>query len=340
MWDETVIRLGALANRCHVDSEPGTIEFYRYAELGADRALAYGFGNRNAYAYAGFLNINFALPPQLRAESNVLHAAVDKLRELQDEDSGYFIESSHHPLHTTACALAALARFETKPKRKVRALQQFLKWSELEQVLNRVRWEINPWRDSNIPSGIVTSLALTEPGIAFDSLLEAFFAWLTENIDPERGLWRKGAIVALPDRGHFPNIASAFHFMFLYEFFKKDIPYGKRLNESCISFIQKSEFVREFHRGPGFLEIDWLYCFSRTLKYNSDFPAALEILTSFEIKYIKGLSSWLSSSHSSDLHALSGCFSALSEIQKSLTAYRALDQGIQLRQVLDRYPFI
>jgi hypothetical protein len=308
---DLAVKLSRVASK-HVSIDTG-FDIYRYAEFTRSGDFAYGFGSRNPYALADFANINFLLPEKLRAPEKLIRLAVERLKGLQDPETGLFYESSHHPIHATACAMAALHRFDVSPKLFAKSLDKYLVWEVLKEELEKVRWDVNPWRDSNVPVGILTILSLTYGRERTTSLRGKFFDWLNENLDEQLGLWRKGQVFSEKGRGYFTHIAAAFHFLFLYDFFDVDFPGPKQLFHQCLGFINDPEIMK-FHREPGYIEIDLFYCLTGAGKRFMEQHELRDLVLPFCESYIKGLNQWFVNVRSSDIHKLFGSALMIGEI--------------------------
>ena len=77
----------------------------------------------NEYGCADAANILYSIGyfPQDKAERK---AFVETLQNMQDAETGFFTEETHHPFHTTAHCSAALELFDAKPLYKCKTLEK------------------------------------------------------------------------------------------------------------------------------------------------------------------------------------------------------------------------
>ena len=79
----------------------------------------------NEYGCADAANILYMIGA-FPAEANERAAWVKVLQDLQQADTGLFVEETHHTIHTTAHCIAALELFESKAKYPLTALHKYL----------------------------------------------------------------------------------------------------------------------------------------------------------------------------------------------------------------------
>jgi len=288
-------------------------EVFRYLEMHADQTPAYGFGAGSPYALADLANIAFVYPTEMPVNLSILASALERLKGLQDPVTGLFNEVSHHPIHTTACSIAALARHDQAPAFRVAALDKYLERGAISHALDAVRWDVNPWRDSNIPVGIIATLVLTLGRDATKDVEREFFQWLDQHVDRSLGLWRRGKIFQEGRRGHFTHIAAAFHLLFLYDYLDREFPCPAELFEECCKFLDKRSEMA-FNREPGYIEVDLFYCLLRAGRRVVSPSELFDLVTPFCSDFLDGLESWCDVTRSSDMHKLFGSLLMTCEI--------------------------
>ncbi|MGH7143269.1 MAG: hypothetical protein ACREJ2_03955 [Planctomycetota bacterium] len=262
------------------------------------------------------------------------------LQGMQKEDSGHFVEATHHPVHTTAHCVAALELFDARPLAPIHAEQPLTDPAALEVFLSGLDWRAQPWNESHRGAGLYAALVLTR---AVDRAWEdRYFAWLWEHADPATGLWRKGCIAPVDVAGvasRFPHLAGSFHYLFNHEYARRPLRYPAALVDCCLTLRARDPFP--FCRSVGFAEIDWVYCLTRALRQSGHrFAEGQTALRAFAAEYVAFLNGLNPATHDglNDLHCLFGAICCLAELQTALPGELPSDRPLKL--VLDRRPFI
>ncbi len=291
----------------------------------------------NEYGCADAANILYTLC-EFPAAAEERAEWVRVLQSFQNEDTGMFREPTHFPLHTTAHCTAALELFEAKPKYRLTQLEAELNEKGMKGFLDGLDWTKDPWSNSHLGAGIYASLKLA--GGMTPELEDMYFAWLGEEADPETGLWRKGCV----QNGEVPiyyHMASTFHYLFNYEYARRQLCYPERLVDTCIDMYYNKLLREDFGRTISFLEVDWVYCLNRAMRQSgyriSEGRAALKKFADEFIEYLYSIDKE-SDTAWDDLHNLFGTVCALAELQQALYGYIITDKPLRL--ALDRRPFI
>jgi hypothetical protein len=261
-----------------------------------------------------------------------------ELQSFQDPDTGLYLGADHHPYHTTAFCIAALELFDAVPKQPVHALHELLSHKTLEAFLDALDWIGKPWSESHQGAGIYVSLVLT--GVTSPEWEDWYFGWLSNESDPETGLWRRGCIREAQSAPLFHHLAGTFHYLFNFEYARRRLPYPERLIDTCID-IERQQLHSGLGESIGFAEIDWVYCLNRAMRQTGyRFEEARRILTDFAERYLQHLMRVDRANNPgwNDLHALFGAVCALAELQQALPGLIRTEKPLRL--VLDRRPFI
>ena len=325
-----------------LDKVRATIENHKIAEGQYARFLWQNAqSNRklgsNEYGCADAANIRYILG-ELPRDAQERQACVAALQNFQHPDTGLFWEPTHHTLHCTAHCTAALELFDVRPKYKMKGLDPYRTVDGLYALLEGLRWETDPWRDSHEGAGTFASMILT--GDATPAWQDAYFAWLNEHADPEYGMSVRGTI----QTGKAPlnhHLNGWFHYMFNYVFARRPFPYAERLVDTCIAMRQNDQLGASFGQYVGFAEIDWVFALNRAATQTGyRFAESKALLRAFAQEYIAFLDAVDMRTHDlwNDLHSLFGAVCALAELQIALPG--ELRSEYPLRQVLDRRPFI
>ena len=86
----------------------------------------------NAYGCADALNILYTLN-RMPQDAEERKAFAEALQSMQEKDTGYFREGSHHIIHTTAHCTAALELLDARPIYPFYEMQKYKDFSEFEK---------------------------------------------------------------------------------------------------------------------------------------------------------------------------------------------------------------
>ena len=140
------------------------------------------------YGCADAANILYTIG-DFPSESSEREKWIEVLSSLQKKDTGLFVESTHHFIHTTAHVTAALELFDKKPAYPMTDLLKYTDKEELYSLLEGLDWSKDPWSQSHRGAGIYAALVLG--GHVDREWEDAYFSWLWENADPESGFWKR-----------------------------------------------------------------------------------------------------------------------------------------------------
>jgi len=269
-------------------------------------------------------------------------AWIETLAGLQDAESGLFVESMYedHEIHTTAFCIGALDLFDAAPKHRLAGLSRYRDPQAVEDFLDRLDWQGDPWGASHKGSGLYAALVLA--GEVSTEWQDRYFAWLFENADPETGLFRKGCVAPVEHEvGEtvFPHLAGTFHYLFNQEYARRPIRYPRAMVDTCLEIFR----TRDFPLGEkvSFAEIDWVYCLTRSFRQcGHRFADVRGALSSFAEQYVSFLLELdpVTDDGLNDLHELFGALCCLAELQMALPGQIKTERPLKL--VLDRRPFI
>ena len=291
----------------------------------------------NEYGCADAANILYSIG-EFPADEATRRGSVKALQNMQNPETGLFVEATHHPIHTTAHCTAALELFEAKPLYTVKALDEYKSPEGIKSFLESLDWEGDAWDMSHRGAGIYAALKLA--GEVDSSWCDSYFDWLWENADPETGMWRAGAI----QTGKAPyvaHMAGTFHYLFNHEYAHMPLRYPDKLIDTCLGMYYDNNLTATFAKWIGFAEVDWVYCINRATRQTTHrFDECKEALFDFAVKYIDFINSLDVKTHDgfNDLHMLFGATCCLAELQQALPGQ--IVTGKPLKLVLDRRPFI
>ena len=315
--------------RAH-EQEPG---HYRRWTLRDDDSI-------NPYGCADACNILYTVGA-LPREQSARQAHITALRNFQDPESGLFHEATHHTIHTTAHCLAALELFDAAGNHSLIGLREYLQSEHIGSFLDDLDWD-NPWPQSHQGAGIYAASVLQ--GEASQAWKDAYFSWLWEHACPETGYWKTGTVLMHgqneDNRGIFPYLASAFHYLFNLQHARMPLRYPEAMIDSGLRIFNENLYPA-LGKNIGFAEIDWIYCQTRALRQcGHRFEESMNALQTFTNKwldYVLNLD-FSTDPRLDDLHALFGCMCAMAELQQALPGTILTDEPLKL--VLDRRPFI
>lgn len=301
----------------------------------------------NPYGCADAANILYMIGDFPSEAEERMHW-IKTLQSFQNPETGLFEEATHHSFHTTAHCIGALELFEAKPLHSLKAMEPYLEKNALETFLSSLRWAEDPWIASHQGAGIYAAMVLT--GEADSEWEEWYFKWLSEEMDPISGFWRKGMVHPIlkgdsftgvrTTPSVFPHLAASFHYLFNHEYAHWPIPFPESMIDSCLSIYEKQEWST-LGRSITFAEIDWIYCLNRAVRQSGyRFKESRVAIYSFAESYIDYINSLDFQKHDgfNDMHTLFGCICALAELQNALPG--EIHSRRPLKLVLDRRPFI
>lgn len=265
---------------------------------------------------------------------------IETLQSLQNPQSGLFVESTHHPIHTTAHCIAALELFDARPLHPLNELSDLRHPDKMTAFLDNLNWKGSPWTESHKGAGLYAALVLA--GEVDLEWQERYFAWLWDQADPQTGFWRKGMVEPVPTgevSTIFPHLAGSFHYLFNHEYARKPLRYPAAVIDTCLDLFYQGEYP--LGNRIGFAEIDWVFCITRALRQSGHrFGDARRALLEFSDRFIPYLLSLDTASDDglNDLHSLFGTACALAELQTALPGLLLTERPLKL--VLDRRPFI
>ncbi len=226
-------------------------------EDGTDRKMGL-----NEYGCADAVNILYTIG-DIPKDVEKRQAMVRVLQDMQDPETGLFVEETHHPIHTTAHCVAALELLDAEPLYKITALEPYKTKEGLYKFLEELDWKGTPWQMSHRGAGIYA--ALNNAGEATPEWNHWYFEWLWNEADPVTGLWRKDCATS-GDKPAYEHMAGSFHYLFNHEHAKMPLRYPKKMIDSCLDMYYKNEMQAGFGQNVNFLEIDWVYCITRSVR--------------------------------------------------------------------------
>lgn len=299
----------------------------------------------NEYGCADAVNILYTIN-EFPRDIALRQAHINVLQSMQEPDTGLFKEATHHVIHTTAHCTAALELFDALPLYKFKALEKYKTPEGLTALLDGLDWENKPWPQSHQGAGIYAAMKLNEE--VDEAWEKTYFDWMWENADPNLGFWKKEIIGNNPEQ-LFAYMGAGFHYLFNHEYAKMPVRYPERIIDTCLELYENKRIGDKigaydndkFGQYIGFLEIDWVYSVTRSLRqcgYRRD--DCMKAIRKFAKEYIEWLYSIDYKTHDgfNDLHMLFGTTCALAELQATLPG--ELTTSKPLRLVLDRRPFI
>ena len=264
---------------------------------------------------------------------------IKTLQGMQNPDTGLYKEATHPDIHVTAHCLGALELFDAGPLYRLSAFDTYRTKEGLYQFLDNLDWENHPWQGAHAGAGLFAAMNLA--GEATPEWNDWYFEWLWEEADPETGMWRKGYVKLL-----YESMGGSFHYLFNVEHARMPIRYPDKMIDSCLKLyyeqmMDNPRMGKKFGKRIGFVEADWVYCISRSLRQcNHRFEECVETVTEFADNYLDYLMSLEPDTDMNldDLHNLLGVVCCIAELQRFLPGKVLTDKPLKL--VLDRRPFI
>lgn len=257
------------------------------------------------------------------------------LQSFQNEENGLFENPGNYETHTTGFVAGALNLLDAKPLYKAIGFEAYKTKDGISQFMDKINWSKEPWLGAHLGAGIYASMLLTES--VTEEWEDYYFEWLDRNADPQTGLWKKDALEGAPK---FHYLASAFHYVFNYEYAKRALPYPKELLNTCIQAYYDGECI-DFSKAMGWADIDFTYLLARVQRRaGTKFEETQKILTEITDGLISQLlaDDILDNKTFNDTNTLFAIVSALAVLQDALPGY--IKTSKPMRLVLDRRPFI
>lgn len=291
----------------------------------------------NEYGCADAANILYTIG-EFPSEADNRAQWVETLQNMQNPETGLFVECTHHPIHTTAHCIAALELFEAKPKHPLTELMQYAHKDGLYALLDGLDWLEKPWPQSHQGAGIYASMVLTDS--VDNKWVDDYFDWMWENADPLTGMWKKDTI-HIGTAPIYQVMAAAFHYMFNHEHAHRPLRYPEKFIDTLLDMYNNNEIGSHFGEGVGFIDVDWVYCVNRATRQTAHrFDECKNVLAEFADTLITYLNNVDVKTHENfnDLHMLFGTTCCLAELQQALPGMIRSSKPLKL--VLDRRPFI
>lgn len=265
------------------------------------------------------------------------------LGDMQSADDGLFTEKPsepgkfvHDPIHTTAHCMAAMELFDASPKYRATALEQYLAKDKMEEFFESFDWYATPGAPAHKGAGLYAALNLG--GSDCREFNKNYFRWLWDNSDPQTGFIRRGCQNGQMSIWH--HMGATFHFLFNMEHAHIPFRYPEKIIDTCLD-MYNNEPLENFGKEARFVEMDWVYCLSRSSQHTSHrFDDVMKALEDFAEKYMLY---WQNADYDTDknindMHELFGGVCALAELSRALRG--KLYSEVPLKLVLDRRPFI
>lgn len=291
----------------------------------------------NEYGCADAANILYTIG-EFPTEASAREEWIRTLRSLQEEGTGFYNESTHNTIHTTAHCLAALELFDALPDYGLNGFDECRTTEGLYNFLEGLDWINEPWNASHQGAGIFAALNIAREAAPDWNI--SYFKWFWDNTDKKTGLWRSGCVAA-GGAEIYKHLAGSFHYLFNHEWAKMPLRFPEKMVDSCLDMFNNGSMPEFFGRSIEFLEVDWVYCLTRSLRqcghrYN-ECKAALKKFAKGYLDYLLSIDTMTDDSFN-DLHMLFGALCCVAELQQALPGM--IYSCRPLRLVLDRRPFI
>lgn len=262
-------------------------------------------------------------------------AFVESLQGFQDEESGLFMESTHHVIHTTARCINALHLLGAKPLYPFTELDEYLDIQAVFDMLEERDWLKNGL-GAHAGAGLYTALAFG--GEADAAWEQAYFNWLDSQCDMSSGFWKKEPVSE--EFTLWQQLRDSANFLFNYEYARRPFPYPMALIDSCLNMYLTDQMPENFGQSIHHFELDWVYCLNRASRQTAyrfeEIKAALGNFASDYLSFLNGIS-WDRFAPADDLHGLCGMLCCLTELQQALPG--SLISSRPLQNAMDRHPF-
>jgi hypothetical protein len=312
------------------------IEQFRVGEGIGDYSYQKGRGIPDLYGSSDVLMTLYAIN-DLNLTKTQTKAWMGRLQSFQDPRSGWFKEAEtlHFKEHSTAYCIAALYLLGGRPAFPLKFLKHMDTKRKLWRWLFWQLWSLI-WITSHRGPGVAAALAMA--GEAPESWFDWFFEWCDRKADPKTGYWRLGVIHKLGMISKH-EMAGAFHFYYIYEYFKRLLPYPEKIVDWTLRLQHKNGLWDK--KVPYCIDLDGVYSLTRASRAANDYrqrdvTRALAKTLATMVKCLNNKKFLFANYQNS--HRLVGVLAALAEIQAYMP--ENLDTPKPWRNQLDIAPYI
>ncbi|NVM27503.1 MAG: hypothetical protein HWN65_01565 [Candidatus Helarchaeota archaeon] len=274
---------------------------------------------------------------ELKLTENQRLEWIKRLQTFQDPKTGWFKEAEtlHFKEHSTAYCIAALNLIGGKPAFPLKFMKKMNTKRKLWRWLRWQLWSLI-WSTSHRGPGVAAALAMT--GEAPAGWFDWFFEWCNKKVDPKTGYWRLGFIHKLGMISK-DEMAGAFHFYYIYEYFKHPLPYPKQIVDWTLRLQHNNGLWDK--NVPYCIDLDGVYSLARASKAANnyrkrDVERALEKTLHTIVTCLNDKEFLFKNYRNS--HRLVGALAAVAEIQDYMPD--RLDTPKKWRNQLDYAPYI
>lgn len=240
---------------------------------------------------------------------------------------------SHDVLHNTAYALGSMELLGVRPERPVRLPME----TDPAAFLETLDWKTGVYQGSHRGAGMGAAYyLLCGPDPAWFS---AYFAKCDALFDPRFGMMGRGKASG----GDFDTIGGTFHYGFLYETFRRTMPYAEARIDAVIALRQPDGYWHPTNRL--WLTLDALYLLTRatrvtTHRFDEVQRVVIETMRTLarDVYSADGRAKTFGDA-ALPTHSVMAAISIAAEAQRFLGAEVIMSER-PLRLVLDRRPFI
>ena len=312
------------------------IEQYRAGEMIGDYSYQRGRRVPDLYGSSDILMTLYQIN-ELDLTKEERRNWIRRLQTFQDRRSGWFKEAEtlHFKEHSTAYCITAMDLIGGRPAFPLKFIRKMNTKRKLWHWLQWQLWSLI-WSTSHRGPGVAASLAMT--GEAPNGWFEWFFEWCNKMVDPKTGYWRLGFIHKLGMISKH-EMAGAFHFYYIYEFFERPLPYPEKIVDWTLRLQHENGLWDK--EVPYCIDLDGVYSLTRASKVannyrKADVTRALERTLHTIVTCLNDKEFVFKNYRNS--HRLVGALAAVAEIQKYLPDH--LDTPRRWRNQLDHSPYI
>lgn len=260
---------------------------------------------------------------------------------LQDSESGLFVERgelTHDPVHASAYAVAAQRLLGVEPAYPLTFTHEYADAGGARRLLDALDWQWSVYPGSHIGTGIASIFANVD-GLVSPEWFDDYFSALDARLDPTNGMHGD----AKPAGGDLDQVGGSFHYMFMYEYFGREMPHASA-RIGAVSDLQQSDGYWARDLNPIWLTLDGVYLLTRSV------PSAPEHRPTVDAavrRSVHAVMADIVSEHGREAHfcgfmgahALAGTVTLLAEAQRFLGTDEIISD-VPLRVVLDARPFV
>jgi len=178
----------------------------------------------------------------------------------QSADGMYRADPPNHSvLHNTAFMLGAMNLLGIKPEKPLEFVRQYDTREKLDTWLQSFDWQRDVYTRSHDGAGLASAAALA-PGTVARQWFDWYFDLCDAYFDENNGMMGRGK----PAGGDTDQIGGTFHYIFVYDFFRRPVPYPQQRIDAILG-LQLPDGLWHEHN-TWWMTLDAVYMMTRAVR--------------------------------------------------------------------------